>query len=269
MSQIQNATVLITGGASGIGKLMGESVLQKGAKTLVIWDVNETLLNTVASEFKTKGYHVMPYVVNVMNINQVIATAEKVKNEIGKIDILINNAGIIVGKDFVDHTHEEIENTMGINANALMHITKEFLPAMLQSNHGHIVNIASAAGLVGNPKMSVYVASKFAVVGWSESLCLEMEEAKNKVVITTVTPFYINTGMFDGVYSPIIPIVNPEKATRKIINGIKNNKRFVRMPGIVYLVPLFKGIFPTSWFNVIVGKWFGVHKSMDKFKGRK
>jgi short-subunit dehydrogenase len=269
MSQIQNATVLITGGASGIGKLMGESVLQKGAKTLVIWDVNETLLNTVASEFKTKGYHVMPYVVNVIDIPNVIATAEKVKNEIGKIDILINNAGIIVGKDFVEHTHQEIENTMGINANALMHITKEFLPAMLQSNKGHIVNIASAAGLVGNPKMSVYVASKFAVVGWSESLCLEMEEAKNNITITTVTPFYISTGMFDGVHSPIIPIVNPEKATRKIIDGIESNKRFVRMPGIVYLVPLFKGIFPTSMFNLIVGKWFGIHKSMNKFKGRK
>ncbi len=269
MSQIQNANILITGGASGIGKLMGASLLQKGAKTLVIWDINEGLLNEVAAEFNEKGFHVVPYVVNVMNMNDVITTAEKVKNDIGKIDILINNAGIIVGKNFVDHTHQEIENTMGINANALMHITKEFLPAMLQSNHGHIVNIASAAGLVGNPKMSVYAASKFAVVGWSESLTLEMEEAKNNIVITTVTPFYISTGMFDGVHSPIIPIVKPKKATSKIIKGIESNKRFVRMPGIVYLVPLFKGIFPTSWFNVIVGKWFGVHNSMDQFKGRK
>jgi short-subunit dehydrogenase len=187
---------------------------------------------------------------------------------VGKIDILINNAGIVVGKYFIDHTHEDIDKTMGINSNALMHITREFLGDMMQTKQGHIVNIASAAGMVSNPKLSVYVASKFAVIGWSDSLRLEMEKEKTNVKITTVTPFYISTGMFDGVKSSIIPIVKPQNAVNKIIRGIENDRLYVRMPGIVNWVYFVKGVLPARWFDTIVGKWFGMHATMNEFKGR-
>jgi short-subunit dehydrogenase len=122
--------------------------------------------------------------------------------------------------------------------------------------------------MVSNPKMSVYVASKFSVVGWSDSLLLEMRNAGTNVRVTTVTPFYISTGMFDGVKSHIVPIIKPEVAVRKIIRGVERNSRFVRMPGIIYWVPLFKGILPAFLFDIIVGKWFGMYLSMDDFKGR-
>ena len=269
MSEIKNKIALITGAASGIGKLMSKLLLQKGLHTLVIWDVNENLLQTTVAEFKEQGFNVIPYVVDVMNTESVIATALKVKNEVGKIDILINNAGIVVGKSFNEHSHNDIDRTMMINSNALMHITKEFLPDMIADKSGHIVNIASAAGLVSNPKMSVYVASKWAVIGWSDSLRLEMENENTNVRVTTVTPYYINTGMFDGVTSNVIPIVDPNIAAEKIIRGIEKNKLFVRMPGIVYTLPFVKGILPVRWFDLIVGKWMGVYKSMNDFKGRK
>jgi short-subunit dehydrogenase len=139
---------------------------------------------------------------------------------------------------------------------------------MVKMNEGHIINIASAAGMVSNPKMSVYVASKFSVVGWSDSLLLEMRNKSINVQVTTVTPFYINTGMFDGVKSKIVPIVEPAIAVQKIIQGLEKNKRFVRMPGIIYWVPLFKGILPASLFDIVVGRWFGMYRSMDGFKGR-
>jgi all-trans-retinol dehydrogenase (NAD+) len=269
MSKIKGKKALITGGASGIGKLMGRELLQKGLETLVIWDFNESLLQATVAEFKADGFHVYSYVINVMDTPSVIKTAQKVKEEAGIIDLLINNAGIIIGKYFVDHTHEDIDRTMGINSSALMHITTEFLPDMINMQHGHIVNIASAAGMVSNPKMSVYVASKFSVVGWSDSLLLEMRNAKTNVQVTTVTPFYINTGMFDGVKSNIVPIVQPEIAVKKIIKGLERNSRFVRMPGIIYWVPLFKGIMPAFLFDIIVGEWFGMYRSMNEFKGRK
>lgn len=268
MSQIENKKALITGGASGIGKLMGKLLLQKGLHTLVIWDVNENLLNTVANEFKQQGFNVLPYVVDVMDTDAVIATAQKVKNDIGKIDILINNAGIIVGKSFTEHSHSDIDRTMIINSSALMHIAKEFLQDMIAARSGHIVNIASAAGLTSNPNMSVYVASKWAVIGWSDSLRLEMEKINSYVKVTTVTPFYINTGMFDGVKSSVIPIVDQHVAAQKIINGIEKNKLFVRMPDIVYALLFIKGILPARWFDVVIGKWFGIYKSMNEFKGR-
>ena len=268
MSQIENKKALITGGASGIGKLMGKLLLQRGLHTLVIWDVNENSLLTTANEFKQQGFTVLTYMVDVMNTDAVIATAQQVKNDAGKIDMLINNAGIVVGKSFAEHSHNDIDRTMIINSSALMHIAKEFLQDMIADNNGHIVNIASAAGMVSNPKMSVYVASKWAVIGWSDSLRLEMENLKCNVKVTTVTPYYINTGMFDGVKSSIIPIVDPEVAAKKIITGIEKNKLFVRMPGIVYTLPFIKGILPIRWFDLIVGKWMGVYKTMDDFKGR-
>jgi short-subunit dehydrogenase len=268
MSQIKSKNALITGGASGIGKLMGLQLLQKGLSTLVIWDVNESLMQSTANELTQLGFKVFTYVVDVMNTQQVIDTSLLVKKEVGKIDILINNAGIIVGKFFIDHSHSDIDKTMGINSLALMHITKAFLGEMIQTKEGHIVNIASAAGMVSNPKMSVYVASKFAVIGWSDSLRLEMENANTNVKITTVTPFYISTGMFDGVKSRIVPIVTPQKAVDKIIKGIENNQLYVRMPGIVYIIYLVKGLLPIRWFDTVVGRWFGMHQSMDEFKGR-
>ena len=108
---------LITGGASGIGKGMGLQLLKRGLHTLVIWDVNESLMQSTAHEFKEAGYRVQIYKLDVMNTEEVIHTAQKVKQDVGKIDILINNAGIIVGKIFMDHTHEDIDKTMGINTN--------------------------------------------------------------------------------------------------------------------------------------------------------
>ena len=268
MSQIENKKALITGGASGIGKMMGKLLLQKGLNSLVIWDVNENLLHATTNELTQQGFKVLPYVVDVMNTDGVIAAAQQVKKDVGKIDILINNAGIVVGKSFTEHSHNDIDRTMNINSSALMHITKEFLPGMIADRNGHIVNIASAAGMVSNPKMSVYVASKWAVIGWSDSLRLEMEKLNSNVKVTTVTPYYINTGMFDGIKSSIIPMVDAAVAAKKIIAGIENNKLFVRMPGIIYTLLFAKGILPARWFDVVVGKWMGIYKTMDDFKGR-
>jgi all-trans-retinol dehydrogenase (NAD+) len=268
MSQLKDATVLITGGASGIGKLMGEICLQEGAKRLIIWDIDQKKTEEFASQLLSKGFEVHTYHTDVSKADEIVKAATDMKQKFGGIDILFNNAGIIIGKEFRHHTHMEIDITMRINADALMHVALEFIPGMIEKKKGHIINIASAAGLVTSPKMSVYVASKHAVVGWSESLRLELEPISKDLHVTTVTPSYINTGMFEGVRSPVVPILKPETAARKIIAGVKKNKIFIRMPGIVYLVPFVKGILPQRWLDVVVGKWFGFHKSMDAFKGK-
>jgi all-trans-retinol dehydrogenase (NAD+) len=268
MSQIKDSTVLITGGASGIGKLMGEICLQEGAKRLIIWDIDRKKMEEFASELFAKGFEVHTYSTDVSSLDEFVLAAADVKQKFGGIDLLFNNAGVIVGKEFHHHTHREIDFTMSINANALMHVALEFIPGMIERKKGHIINIASAAGLVASPKMSVYVASKHAVIGWSESLRLELEAISKDLHVTTVTPSYISTGMFEGVRSPVVPIMQPDKAARKIIAGLKKNKIFIRMPRIVYLLPFLKGILPQRWLDKIVGKWFGFHKSMDSFKGK-
>lgn len=268
MKKFNNQIALITGGASGIGKIMGELLLQKGLQKLVIWDLNEELLNQTSQELIKKGFEVYPYLIDITNTYKVIEIAKRVKLEVGSVSLLINNAGIIVGKSFIKHSHNDIEKTIAVNTSAHLHITREFLPDMIDANFGHIVNIASAAGMVSNPNMSVYVASKWAILGWSDSLLLELYQKNLKVMVTSVTPFYIDTGMFKGVRSPFIPIISPMKAARRIINGIERNRRFVRMPRLVYALNFIKGVLPSSWFDKIVGQWLGVYHSMDNFEGR-
>jgi all-trans-retinol dehydrogenase (NAD+) len=268
MSQIKNATVLITGGASGIGRLMGEVCLDKGAKRLIIWDIEESALTETTADLASKGHTVISNLIDITDTESVIQTAKQILNNYGPVDILINNAGIVVGKFFEEHSHADIDKTMQVNTQAMMHITREFLPAMISAQKGHIVNIASAAGLAANPQMAVYVASKWAVIGWSETLRLELESKSKELHVTTVTPFYISTGMFEGVKSPIVPIVKPESAARQIIHAIEKNKVYCRMPWIVYAMPFFKGILPQRWFDALIGKWFGIYSSMKQFKGK-
>ncbi len=173
-----------------------------------------------------------------------------------------------MGHSFHQHTHEDIDLTMALNANAPMHITLEFLDDMLTQNSGHICTIASSAGLISNPKMSVYVASKWSAIGWSDSLRLEMKLLKKNIRVTTVTPYYISTGMFDGIKS-IVPILKPEKVARQIIRGIEQNKLFVSMPWSVGFVRFFQGLLPIRVFDWLVGDVMGVYSAMEHFKGRK
>lgn len=105
-----------------------------------------------------------------------------------------------------------------------MLISREFLGDMLKQNSGHLCNIASSGGLVSNPKMSVYAASKWSLIGWSESLRLEMKQLDKNVNVTTIMPYYINTGMFDGVRSKI-PILDPEATALTIVKAIEKNKK--------------------------------------------
>ena len=184
----KNKKILITGACSGIGKIMARKSLERGVSHLVIWDINKEGLAKTKEEFQQFGKEISTYKVDVSNLDEIKIAAQKVRTEVGKIDILINNAGIVVGKYFHENTHQDIKKTMLINSNALMHITLEFLPEMMKENSGAICNIASSAGLISNPKMAVYAASKWAVNGWSDSLRLEMQQLGKKVSVTTIMP---------------------------------------------------------------------------------
>ena len=270
MSRIKGANVLVTGGANGIGKLMGESCLLEGAAHLVIWDINDANLKNTIVEFSKKGFkNVTPYLVDVSDIDDIEKTATKVLLDVGNIDILFNNAGIVAGsKRFWEHTRNDIEKTMAINSNGVMHVARVFLPDMLKQGHGHVVNIASIAGIITNVNMAVYVASKWACIGFSESLRLELEQEIGEFHVTTVTPSYIDTGMFKGVSAPLLfPLVKPEEMVKQIIDGVKKDKVFVRAPDMVNVVPFLKGVLPTRAFD-FVANILGVTKSMDTFKGR-
>ncbi|WP_411975544.1 SDR family NAD(P)-dependent oxidoreductase [Sulfitobacter faviae] len=267
MTEITGRTALITGGASGIGLLMGRMLLERGAARLIVWDASEA--NIEAARAALNPFGAVTFVrMDVSDTDAVLAAAERLETEGTKIDLLINNAGIVVRKPFLEHGHADIDRTLAINTAALMHLTRALLPGMVARGGGHVVNIASAAALVTNPNMSVYAASKWAVTGWSDSLRQEMERGGTGVRVTTVLPYYIDTGMFEGVRSRIIPILQPEDVARRILRAIERNAVFLHMPSIVRLLPLLRGLLPTRALDFVLNRIFGVSSSMDDFKGR-
>lgn len=262
MTEITGQTALITGGASGIGLLMGEILLQKGLERLIVWDIST---DNIAKAAKWLGPKAEFRCIDLTDTPSMLAAAEEID---GKVDILINNAGIIVCKPFADHSHAEIDYTMQVNISALMHLTRAMVTGMVQRGQGHIVNISSAAGMVSNPNMSVYCGSKWAVIGWSDSLRLELEATKTGVHVTTVTPYYINTGMFNGVKSPAISILESEPTAQKVVRAIEKNSIFLRVPRLLCGLTLARGLLPVRVFDFFIGRVLGVYSSMTEFKGR-
>lgn len=267
--KFENANVLITGGASGIGKLMGQMALEKGARCFIIWDINIAGIEATKNELSKYG-KVRGYVVDVSDNDIVRQTYHKTVTECGDIDILINCAGIITSnKTFDQQTADEIVRTMNINTIAPMFVTRAMLPDMLRRNHGHICTIASAGGMLSNPKMSVYAASKWGAIGWSDSVRIELQDMKSKVHVTTVAPYYINTGMFDGVKSRIIPILKPEYVAKRVLRAIERNRSFRGIPFGFHFIRFWQFLLPTRVFDFFFGEVFGIYHTMDEFTGRK
>ena len=270
MSEIRGTNVLVTGGANGIGKLMALKCLQEGAANLVIWDINEENLRKTQKEFSSKGYkNITTFVVDVANVDDIERAATEVLLEIGNIDILFNNAGIVAGKQtFWEYSARDIEKTIAVNVNGVMHVTRVFLKDMINQRRGHIVNIASASSYIPLPHGSVYASSKWAVLGWSESLRLELEEEGGDLHVTTVCPSYIDTGMFKGVKAPLFfPLLEPEETANRVIQSLKKNEIILILPDTLNLLPSLKGVFPTGIFNK-VASFLGVYTSMNSFEGR-
>lgn len=266
MQFFQSKTVLITGGANGIGKRMAKLVLQEGGD-VIIWDIQSNLLEETINEFQSLG-KISGLVVDVSDPKSIEKAVQETHQLTKKIDVLINNAGIVVGGYFSENHPNDVLRTMSINATAVMLITQHFLPQMIAKNSGIICNIASSAGLVANPKMAVYAGSKWAVVGWSESLRLELKQQQSKVQVTTILPYYINTGMFDGVQSRI-PILNADVAATSILKAIRKKKKMVTLPGYIYrMTRISQGLLSLNAFDFVAGKVLGIYKTMDHFKGR-
>ena len=271
--KIQDKIVLITGGASGIGRIMGEMALKKRAKALVIWDINQANIDATIDELKVFG-KVVGYRVDVSNYEVVAKSYQQVKNEVGDVDILINCAGIITSnKTFDLCSPEEMDRTIQVNTLAPMYVARQVLPDMIARNSGHICNIASAGGMLANPKMSVYAASKWAAIGWSDSVRIELQDRKSQVRVTTIAPYYITTGMFDGVQSKVFPLLNPEKVSERIIGAIEDNKKMLMLmkwiPQPHHFIRLLQGLLPMRVFDWLLGEVLGIYHTMDNFTGRK
>jgi len=193
------------------------------------------------------------------------------EKEVGTVDILINNAGIVTGRPLLECPDDMIQKTMDVNATAHFWMLKSFLPEMMARNRGHVVSIASIAGLSGCETLVDYCASKFAAVGLHETLRLELRKlGKDGIKMTVICPYFINTGMFEGVQvkSPrTLPLLKPEDVVRAIVTGVLQERATVYVPPVLYLMVALKHILPTKSFEMLHA-YYGNPQSMDTFRGR-
>lgn len=268
MSEVKGKIVLITGGALGMGREVARLFARDGAR-IVLWDLRQEELDKTAGELKTLGAEVHTYICDVTNRQMVYETADKVKKEVGVVDILDNNAGVVFGGEFLEVPDDKLFKTIDVNVNGIMWCTKAFLPDMVERNEGHLVNMASAAGLLGVPGAAAYCASKHAVIGFSDTLRLELKKKEIRGIrFTVVCPSFVSTGMFEGTKAPLLtPFLSTERMARKIYQAVRKNKLWVREPFMVKTVPLLKGITYTPIMDWI-GGLLGMHQSMETWKGR-
>lgn len=272
-SVIAGATVLVTGAAHGMGALYARRAAQEGAARIALWDVDQAAVSEVADELDTTRTTVGGFAVDLSDRDNIAATVARTRESLGVADVLINNAGIVRGKAFSEHDPAaDIELTMRVNTLAPMWLTRELLPEMIadSSRPKRILNIASAAGTLANPNMSVYSASKWAMIGWSESLRLELQRAGHRhVAVTTFCPSYVSTGMFAGARGPLwTPIMTPEQAVQAAWAGMQQGRPVVSKPWTVKLGMAVRGVLPTRAWDVVADRVFGVYSSMDHFTGR-
>lgn len=269
MKSLKGKNVLITGAGSGIGREMAKKFAAEDSNLAMV-DINQKNLNATEDMIKKSGITVRSYICDISNRDKVEKTVSQIVKNFKAIDVLVNNAGVVVGKKFVDLTIEEMEFTMNINFWGHLYFTKLILPSMIARNSGSIVNIASSGGLLGMTKMSDYCASKFAEVGLSETLRRELKMDRHKgIAITCVCPYIIDTGMFAGFKAMLFnPFVKPEHAAEKIVNATKKETPLLLIPfGSLKFMQIIK-LTPTRFMDWALHKMGATH-AMDNFVGRK
>nr|XP_025041928.1 epidermal retinol dehydrogenase 2 [Pelodiscus sinensis] len=287
--------VLITGAGSGIGRLLALKFARLGA-TLVLWDINQEGNKETSRLAKENGaVRVHAYLCDCSKRQEIYRVADQVKKEVGDVSILINNAGIVTGKKFIDSPDSLVEKTMEVNIMAHFWTYKAFLPAMMayssvakpegmkqkmkEKKYGeeekrYMVGKeeVSPADDCGLPKASGdYCASKFAAVGFAEAVGLEMLALEKTGIKTTIVcPYFINTGMFDGCKTKwpcLLPILNAEYAAEKIVTAIQREQVHLIMPRSLYFLCFLKTILPVK-MGIVLGDYIGAFHFMDHFRGR-
>lgn len=259
---------LVTGGAAGIGRLLACELARRGAVP-VVWDLHEAKVTAVTDELQrlSRG-RARGYVCDVTDADAVYELAGRVRAEVGDPAVVVNNAGVVSGAPLLEIDDTDIRRTFEVNTLALFWVTKAFLPAMIRDDRGHVVTVASAAGLVGVARQTDFAASKHAAVGFDESLRVELRRLAPGVTTTVVCPYYVDTGMFAGVRTRVpflLPILKPNDVARRIADAIAEDRRMLVLPPVVRLLPALR-LLPPPVFDRVMDV-LGINVSMEHFVG--
>ncbi|MFV8370314.1 3-ketoacyl-ACP reductase [Flavobacterium sp. LB2R40] len=225
MTDLKNKNALITGAGKGIGKAIALALAKEGVNVILVARTQEEI-DSVAAKVRSLRVKALAITADVADINSVNAAVAKALAEFGSIDILINNAGIAAFGKFLELEPTDWERIIQVNLMGTYYVTRAVLPNMIERQMGDIINISSTAGLSGNALTSAYSASKFAVLGLTESLMQEVR--KHNIRVTALTPSTVATEMAKDLK---LTDGNPEKVMQAedmaelIIAQLKLNRR--------------------------------------------
>lgn len=272
MNRIRLKRVLVTGAAHGIGKAIAHRFAASGAE-VVLTDLDAAALaaardDVAGARGNGGGAICRAYPLDVTDADAIHAVRDQLHAEAGRIDVLVNNAGVVYGGPFLEVPLERHRLTYRVNVEGVMAMTHAFLPDLLAAPRGHLVNLASASGFVGLPNGATYASSKWAVIGFSESIRLELKSQGHKNVdVTTVCPTYVDTGMFEGAKAPrTTHFLTPDELAEKIVEAVEHRKVWVLEPWLVKITPMLKSCLPTP-VSDFLSDAFGASSSMDTWRG--
>ncbi|XP_051026575.1 estradiol 17-beta-dehydrogenase 11 [Acomys russatus] len=243
--------VLITGAGHGIGRLTAYEFAKLNSK-LVLWDINKNGIEETAEKCRMLGAQAHPFVVDCSKREEIYSAAKKVKEEVGDVSILVNNAGVVYAADLFATQDPQIEKTFEVNVLAHFWTTKAFLPAMMSNNHGHIVTVASAAGHTVVPFLLAYCSSKFAAVGFHRALTDELAALGRTGIRTScLCPNFINTGFIKNPSTNLGPTLEPEEVVEHLMYGILTEKKMIFVPGAIALLTVLERIFPERFLGIL------------------
>jgi len=269
VKKLKGRVAVITGAASGIGRALATELAREGCD-LALADVNAQGLGNVVTSLSTSRSRVSSHCLDVSDREAVYQFAKDVAQKHGKANILVNNAGVALVDRVEDMSYEDFQWLMDINFWGVVYGTKAFLPLLKASGEGHIVNMSSVFGLIGAPTQSAYNAAKFAVRGFTEALCEELELEACGVNASCVHPGGVKTDIVKSsrmganvTSSPDerkkmvetfdkIAATQPVDAAKVIIRGIKKNKRRILIGADARLIDGVQRLFPRSYSKLLV-----------------
>ncbi|HEY2299946.1 MAG TPA: SDR family oxidoreductase [Jatrophihabitans sp.] len=255
---LSGKVVFITGAARGIGRATASALLAEGAR-VAIGDLDEDLAKRTAKEL---GTDVFAIGLDVTDHAGFTAVLDEVEREVGPIDILINNAGIMPIGNFEDDSFESAYRQFSVNVFAVMHGTREAIKRMKPRGHGHVVNLASMAGVVPTPGAATYSASKHAVVGLCESLYWELRGTG--IDLSYVLPSLVKTELASGVKDTRASnSIEPEVVAGEIVKALKRPKLAVYAPASMGRITKVTGLIPRALGNKIMTASGSDHLLLD------
>lgn len=210
---LKGKVLLITGASRGIGAATAVLAAKEKTKVAINYKKNLRMAEKIAQEITKTGSESLICQADVSDLTQVKSMVQKIIDEWGRIDVLINNAGVLNSGHILNLTYEQIEETIDVNIKGLIIVTKEVTPHMVRQRDGIVVNISSGAGKRGHADYSVYSATKFAVLGFTQSIAQDL--AGHNIRAYAVCPGHVATDMTGGQGMP------PEKAAKRIIETVK------------------------------------------------